>query len=417
MIASLLRCAVLLLLCLFADRSGPAHVRTASWGGGGGRQLIFLAGRSRHLLLFCTTAHSYIAAVAREPMNDLHIAAGAGSVERVESLLSQGSIDIDEGSHHNGLTALMCAAIEGRAHIARILVNRGADVSILSDPTAPGYTALIWSAYTGNAVVTRVLISAGADLEVATGNEGGTALHIAAQEGHLEVMEVLIEAGANVDSCGLEVGYCTPLYIAAQEGHANAVRELLRAKANPLIGRKDYTSLEARLPVDVAALKGHLGVVKEMIRQVGIEGCGGASGGVDALTNAANEKHVDILAILTDAGVVDTGEALVQAAGFGIEESVKMLLQQQGGKYTGGDAYANVADPCGRTPLLSCILGCLPCSPKVARTLVDAGADTTRVFRSSKDPGGEIELSSMPVALIDLSLDAKIVGGEKATEQ
>ena len=59
-------------------------------------------------------------------------------------------------------------------------------------------------------------------------------------------------------------------------------------------------------------------VAKEVIRQVGIEGCGGASGGVDALVCAAEHNHPDVLVVLTDVGVVDTGSALVYAAGCGI---------------------------------------------------------------------------------------------------
>lgn len=48
---------------------------------------------------------------------------------------------------------------------------------------------------------------------------------------------------------------------------------------------------------------------------MGIEGCGGPSGGVFALLLAAKGRRVGIMAVLTEAGAVDTGEALNTAAG------------------------------------------------------------------------------------------------------
>lgn len=67
----------------------------------------------------------------------------------------------------------------------------------------------------------------------------------------------------------------------------------------------------------------------------GIEGCGGASGGVDALNPAAQDQHLEVMATLTNAGVVDTGVALLAAAENGREGAVKFLLQQMEWKARG----------------------------------------------------------------------------------
>lgn len=82
------------------------------------------------------------------------------------------------------------------------------------------------------------------------------------------------------------------------------------------------------VPLDAAARRGHLEVVRELIRGHGIEGCGGASGGVFALGTAAEAQRVEVMELLTSAGVVDTGRVLQDAATLGRESSVKVLLQQ-----------------------------------------------------------------------------------------
>lgn len=60
--------------------------------------------------------------------------------------------------------------------------------------------------------------------------------------------------------------------------------------------------------------------------------------GVNALAQAAQEQQIDVMTILTDAGVVDTGLALTTAARWGGVASVKFLLHQQRERLTAGDA-------------------------------------------------------------------------------
>lgn len=89
-----------------------------------------------------------------------------------------------------------------------------------------------------------------------------------------------------------------------------AIRLLLRSDANPLFRRTGRTPRKIEVPLDAAALRGHSEVVRGLIHQLGIEGCGGASGGIHALCLAAEKQHVNIMSILVDAGVVDTGVAV-----------------------------------------------------------------------------------------------------------
>ena len=231
-----------------------------------------------------------------------------------------------------------------------------------------------------------MLVNAGAELE-ATLAEGETPLHVAAERRQHEVMSVLIEAGANPDTQTLTGA--TPLYVAAQGGYVDATKVLLRAEANPLLTRRDAESGRTHVPLDGAACYGHSRVVHELVQHVGIEGCGGAGGGANALELAAMKQHLDIMAVLTDAGVVDGGRALMNAAEHGCEKSMKFLLRQRKDDEA---AYAGIRDGLGITPLLGAfgIRGLCSPSPRIVGLLVDAGAEATSAVRVTNSEGEEV---------------------------
>ena len=346
----------------------------------------------------------------RGSLGELHAAAYADSIERLVALLSDGSIDIDQQGGPYGYTTLMVASGLGHSRVARILLNKGADVGVR---IADGGTALHISAEQGHLAISKMLVNAGANLEVATTTQGSTPLHAAAQEGHVGVMSVLIEAGANPNSRRLDGS--TPLYIAAQRGHLDAMRVLLRAKANPLLTRTDHNGTVCA-PLDAAAQKGHLDMVRALVEQFGIEGCGSTSVVARALLLATAHQHLDIMTVLMDAGVVDTGTALINAAAKGRELSVKFLLQQEKKKRSDDfPAYVNFRDNCGRTPLLYAfgISSYSPPSPRIVRLLIDAGADTTSSVGFT-DTEGEVEFTEKPLNIVSGMLREKVIAGKDA---
>lgn len=167
-------------------------------------------------------------------------------------------------------------------------------------------------------------------------------------------------------------------------------------------------------------------MVRELIQQVGIEGCGGGSGGVIALVVATAEGHVDVMSILVDAGVVDTGEALSMAAGYGWEASVKFLLQQRRRWWPtsdGGVGYVNSCDPPGATALFRSIhVLCdeegVPglISPKAVRLLIDAGANTASAARVITS-GGDVLFNGTPLALTNRDLREKRVRSSNTSSE
>lgn len=340
----------------------------------------------------------------------MHQAAYQGLIEEVVALLSTGSIDVDGGSL-TGLTPLMAAALNGRSHVVEILLlHFGASVFMIDDNDA---TALHVSAQHGHMAVTKMLLKAGSPLE-AVDVKGCTPLHLAASQGHAEVMSVLIDAGGDIDSA--TTSGATPLFYGALDDHLNVVRELLRKKANPLLGLV-HSSSPNLSPLDIAATKGHLGVASELVKQVGIHGCGGGSG-QSAFRLAASTGHLDIVALLADAGVKDTTSiALGSAARHGHEASVRFLLKQQEKREAAGlMSYVDRRDTTGTSPVFHAVLLCRPCSPRIVRSLVDAGADTASVLRVN-DPVGRFLFNGTPLSWVTRCLREKEVNGEHATQE
>ncbi|CAN0359869.1 unnamed protein product, partial [Ectocarpus sp. 12 AP-2014] len=262
------------------------------------------------------------------------------------------------------MSPLMFAAETGSSSVVKILLKHRANVSIKENG---GFTALHLSSQHGHPTVTKLLARS-------TNGTDCTPLYLAAQRGQWKAMVTLIEAGANVNSRMLDGA--TPLSISSTQGYKDAIKVLLRAKADPQF--QQNTSGNLFVPLDILATRGDSDAVRELIRHVGIEGCGGPSRGVNALVTAARDKHVDNMVLLTDAGVVDKGGALIAAADYR-----RRRIRQ-------APAATAEADNCrekslcykapglfGATPLLWSIQACRPCSSRIARLLVDAGADTT----------------------------------------
>lgn len=339
----------------------------------------------------------------RGPTSELHAAVLCGSIKRMEALLSSQSIPIDQGDPR-GSTPLMYAALKGHGSVARVLLAKGAGASIADDT---GTTALHISAQYGHLAVAKMLVEARVYLEPTT-SDGSTPLHLAAQKGQWEVVTMLIQAGANVD-CRMLDG-ATPLYLASEEGYVNVIRALLRAKANPQLAS---TSGGTFVPLEMAAQDGYTEVVRELVQQVGIKGCGGRSGGAEALRLAAEEERMDIMVILADAGVrdTDTAAALSGATEYGRKASVMFLLRQQ--KASRRSAYVNGRDPCGASPLLSSIAGCRSSAPGIVQLLIDAGAD----LASPRNVSNLLGWGRSPLEMTTYILHNKIVQRARATEE
>ena len=69
----------------------------------------------------------------RGAWNDLHQAANDGSIMVTVALLARGSLGINQVGTLEGTTPIMIGAKDGYSFIVRILLNKGADASIVDD--------------------------------------------------------------------------------------------------------------------------------------------------------------------------------------------------------------------------------------------------------------------------------------------
>ncbi|XP_048250897.1 serine/threonine-protein phosphatase 6 regulatory ankyrin repeat subunit B-like isoform X1 [Haliotis rufescens] len=194
--------------------------------------------------------------------NLLHLACHGGNVSIVKHLLPQFNINSRGG---NGWTPVMYAAVNGDSDVFRLLVSRGADLSLEDDynnsvfhlgciggnrtivkdllPKADknsrgnlGRTGIMKSAWAGNADVFKLLVSKKVDLKTVDDNND-TILHHASQGGNCSIVEYLIEKQFDINCRGKND--LTTVMSAAWSGKKDAF-ELLSSKQDSMSAYNVY---------------------------------------------------------------------------------------------------------------------------------------------------------------------------------
>jgi ankyrin repeat protein len=276
----------------------------------------------------------------RDLTTDLHRAAKAGDLAKVQMLIARGA-NLN-ARDDEGCTPLHLAAQNGHKEVVEVLVRCGAqvnsedgsgrtpaDVAVENNHrTVVEYLVgegaietLRVAIYLGDVAKVKNLIDKGADVNAGTGT-AWTPLHYAARYNQRAVAEALIAAGARVDS-PTKYGW-TPLHMAAEEGHLDVVQLLSAKGANVNAADED-----GQTPLHLALRKQHVRVAELLI-----------SGGADANANpiyadgipfccAAEQGLVSTVKLMIAKGIdVKThgAEALCAAAAKGHREMVLSLL-------------------------------------------------------------------------------------------
>lgn len=157
------------------------------------------------------------------PHSDLYEAADDCDVAEVNKLLAE-KADINMVLPGRG-TALMAAAENDCADVARVLINAGANVNL----GFPGEgTPLSVAAENHSVTVAQLLLNRGADVNASVPGHD-TPLVRAAREGELDMVKLLVEKGADVNLSS-KVGSATkPLKMAERHGNDD-VAAYLRSK-------------------------------------------------------------------------------------------------------------------------------------------------------------------------------------------
>ena len=138
-----------------------------------------------------------LASYSPDGWTPLHLAAAFGGPEATEFLLNEGTDPNGRSKNplnNNPLHA--CVAISRNTHVAKLLIDKGADVNAVQHG---GFTPLHAAAFSGDLPMTRLLLDSGAKLDPKT-DDGQTALDLAREKKRDEVVKELEAAELNVRS-------------------------------------------------------------------------------------------------------------------------------------------------------------------------------------------------------------------------
>lgn len=190
-----------------------------------------------------------------EPITAIHMAAERGEPQLIRMLIDRGA-DINVVTSHMR-TPLIIACQHNMQEAAVELIEQGADVTAR---TEDGTTALHLASANSFEIV-QMLIERGADVNAVTVSgdlQGATPLHIACEFGQTEIASLLIEKGANINS-RLHNGQ-PPLINACKSGNAEIVQILLEHGADATLTSSGNTSA-----LHVAVMTGSIDIVRLLI--------------------------------------------------------------------------------------------------------------------------------------------------------
>jgi cytohesin len=266
-----------------------------------------------------------------EPQNEQLLAAIRDyDAQEARALLSAGA---DANTRdHDGLTALMYAAMYAGADCVELLLARGADPNAKSDSNL---TALMLAV--DHVEKVRLLLAKGAEVN-ARSKQGHTALSIAAgRTGTVEVIKALLGRGAELPAINV-------LGAAARSGDVQVVKLLLEKGADP----NDRNNAGGAPPMSAkrASERSKGGPRTQAIALFGLT----ADVGGTPLMYAASTGNTDVVKLLIDKGADinarNNGDwtALMLAAQTGALDTVRLLLEK--------GADANAANEDGYTALM-----------------------------------------------------------------
>lgn len=303
----------------------------------------------------------------------LHDAVDRGDLEAVRGLLQKGA-DVNETTvdlDRFGRTALMLAAEEGHAEIARLLMEHKANVNATD---YYGRTALMWAAIGGHADVTRSLLEHKAAVNVKD-NYGLTALMSVAVKGFYEGAERKVPSWLPVPGLGRVAAGNTWHSVDRGKEDPDVVKLLVKYGAevnakdkdgmtavifaagnNPALVRlllelgATLTAKDSTIALTMAASSGSADAARLLIER-GADLNAKDKDGLTALMRAADRRSTDTIRLLLEHGAdinakdKNGATALMRVLPWGYEETARLLIER--------GADVNVKDNNGGTALMT----------------------------------------------------------------
>lgn len=231
----------------------------------------------------------------------LHTAAAKGDLASLSLLLGAGA-DPDTVDHQRS-TPLISAAAYGHAEAVQALLASLKKSSRLNRQDRRGYTALTYAAIAGKALIARLLLNHGADPRLAS-RENKPPMIYAIERGHPEVVLALVESGVNPRK--KTASGATPLTCAITEGHAELTKKLLGMGIQFPSGWDD--------PVTLAADNGHT-IIVDLLHKHGYPIDKPGPWGRTPLMRASDQGETDTVNLLIALGAnLDQSDNQAQSA-------------------------------------------------------------------------------------------------------
>jgi len=233
------------------------------------------------------------------PISAIHLAARAGDLAKVKSLVEEGT-DVNTKGKGSGDETPLFAAIRAdnadNSDVAKFLIAKGADVNAKDKN---GQTPLHEACEHGMRNMVELLIAEGADVN-AKDNGGATPLHLMFYSGRcrMDVAELLIAKGANVNAkltSGRWMGL-TPLHYAVESGHMKIVGLLIDKGADINTQKSD-----GETPLQEACKLGYKDMVELLVAK-GADINAKDNKGQTALSSAKEQGHEEIVKLLRKHG-------------------------------------------------------------------------------------------------------------------
>lgn len=184
----------------------------------------------------------------------IHIAAGNGSVNHVQTLCENGS-NVDSVTLQ-GRTPLHYAAMTDNAAVVDFLISSGANIDHVD--YILGCTPILYAAIFNRLPSMLTLIKAECKLNVKD-KTGRNLLHYAAWNYQIELCLLLIQQ-SDIDINEKDNNGCTALHYAAGVGSVEIVKILINNKSNLL-----SLNADGHIPLHLAAAGGYVEVVQEFL--------------------------------------------------------------------------------------------------------------------------------------------------------
>ena len=320
------------------------------------------------LIMPCLLCLAGIAWSSIASCDEIHDAAKAGDVKKVQALLTAKPDLVNAKTTDWGVTPLFFAA---NKDMAELLLSKGADVNAKDNYW---FTPLVYAVSSGNKDVVELLLSKGAEVNVKNMNDAEyTPLLSAARSGNKDIVELFLAKGLDVNA---KDKYGNALANAASSGHRDVVELLLSKGAD--INVKDGLG---RTVLFNAAESGSKDVV-ELFLTKGFDVNAKSNTGETPLVEAARSGNKDVVELLLIKGAdVNANKSnnavtpLHAAAGRGSKDVVELLLSK------GADVAAKDDELSGsNTPLF------YAANKDVAELLLGKGADINAKNKLSETP-------------------------------